>query len=356
MRETSWLVDKRLNGINDGPWASRGELALSWLEAASVKDISLSKTLQPHWLRKTDFSQLETARRDSLDFALSQLELYELAVETAYLTVDQVAPCATPLANRLLRFEEVWKYVDAYDYLMVRYLAGRLITLGHGIEPSVVRCARTLPPPPIDSKGEIRFATFLDHHRRWESDALVEEWLGFLDGYVESGDEKERFYAFLMSRSKRSSRRFERLWMGAQRSVSMLASLFDLLGPEERARFGLTYAYWLAKFNAYELSANGYVHDDENWGELDEGWLDAVEARRAYERDLAETELENKTGKDNWLKGVANVEYVNLPDSGNESEIQVVRNTWQLVRRFVEHTIHVELPIVDPAILEDLVF
>jgi hypothetical protein len=269
--------DARLADMLDGPWAERAAVAVKTLArpagllgARPALAARTADALRPHWLREVE-SEKEIELRDSLDFALAQLQLLELAVETGYLPLDGVRQPARELFESVLWSKPAQDFARAYDYVSVEYLARRV-----GFAPLAAKHDGPAPDP----RAAVRYATFLDHHRHWLEDELIDEWLGFLDDYVEHRGEQDDFYAFL-ERPAKKSQRFARLAEGARRSIEMLSDLFGVMNETERPRYGLFYAYWLAKLFGYEYRRGAYRRNREMWDGND-SWARAIKDSPLY--------------------------------------------------------------------------
>ena len=334
----------RLEDLKEGPWNKRGHAATKFLaprtdllelvdtpetislpllkETLSSGDHSrepaLAHVFRLHWLPDGDItSRCELKLRDSLDFALTFLQLVELAVETGYLGARAVRGPARETMLRLLWSDAARRFVEGYEYIGVEYLAARVGFPGF----------RTRDPPPPDESAEIRFASFLDHHRAWLEDAVIEEWLGFLDDHVEYPNEQQDFYQYLNGKNRgRASLRFRRLAAGADKSLVMLADLFGMLRREEQARFGLFYGYWLAKLFGFELGPDGFrgtIHP------LDGGsWAAAIKKSELF---VAEAEVSREYPFD---------PYTGTQFSGDSSDrlegrLEVIERAWTAVQQLI---------------------
>jgi len=287
MNERDELL-KRLQDLQQGPWVERAHLAkqylapktdfdslafgsapldlrtISKLPEDTSRESNLMNLLRWHGDKKISLKE-EIDLRDSLDFALSYLQLLELAVETGYLTKEVVYPTARKEVLTLLWSQGAQRFVKYYDYVAVEYLANRVEV--HGF--------RAFTPPEPDSKAAVRFASFLSQHIEWLRDKPLEEWLSFLDDYVRYSGEQTDFYKYLDSGNPTASERFQILTIGIHQFLEYLANLFGILEPAERARFGLFYSYWIAKFFGYKLQKDGYIKDPHLRGNRD-SWADAV--------------------------------------------------------------------------------
>jgi hypothetical protein len=269
-------TQRRFADLLSGPWREKAEHARAMVGPVSVIKVGESRvdltTLQlvngdkvrfttldavfaPHWEREP--GQEDMKIRDSFDYALGQMMLTELAVETGYVTLDVVRDVVRRELTMLLWSPGARRYLMTYDYVPVRFLAARVgIDLGL---PAV-------DPPKPNEKAEVRFATFLSHHQRWSTDPTIDQWLGFLDDYVEVEGEQLMFAEFLRREGEAPRQRFTTLLVGVEHFLRSLANLFSLLDPDEVPHFGLVYAYWIARFYGMRLGKDGtYRQVDINW-------------------------------------------------------------------------------------------
>lgn len=223
-------------------------LAQSFEQGDPDGDRRLQQLLRWHGNGNDVTDPAEIAVRDSLDYALAHLMLLELAVETGYLPLDLVRDEARRELSSLLWSVGAQRFVRYYDYVSIEYLARRLN----------VRGFRNIDPPAVNPEASTRFAIFLAQFSDWVEDEPLRLWLGFLDDYVKYKGEQAAFRSFLKGEAKERSERFGRLLYGIQRFLLSLSNLFGVLKPAERARFGLFYSYWMAKFFGYELKEDGY--------------------------------------------------------------------------------------------------
>lgn len=222
-------------------------LAKGYAEADPAGSRNLQHLLRTHKIGQGITSPDESKVRDSLDYALAHLMVLELAVETGYLPLDLVQDEARREFSSLLWSDGAQQFVRYYDYVTIEYLARRLNVAGF----------RNVEPPAINPEAGTRFAVFLAQFSEWVEDKAIREWLRFLDDYAKPG-EHQAFRLFLKGASTERSDRFDRLLYGIQRFLLSLSNLFGMLAPAERARFGLFYSYWMAKFFGYELEEDGY--------------------------------------------------------------------------------------------------
>ena len=278
---------ERLKDLQQGPWTERAQFAKQYLQPQTdfaklahnrepldltaipgiSKDLYRERQLKKvfRWHGKEGISsKREIALRDSFDFALSYLQLLELAVETGYLSVDAIRVIARKELLSLLWSKGARQFVKYYDYVAVEYLANRVGVQG----------LRAFTPPEPDPNASVRFGSFLSQHIEWLSDENIEEWLGFLDDYVDYEGEQDDFYEYLKEGDSSPSKHFQTLLIGANQFIGHLENLFGILQPNEQGRFGLFYSYWMAKFFGFELSKSGYHKNEELWG--DDSWANTI--------------------------------------------------------------------------------
>lgn len=269
-------VQERIDFLNSGPWIDRGRGAWDRIgklpksakerAAGSTTQGELKTLLRPHW--KKAIIRREGLIRDAFDEALTIYQLYELAIENQYLSVNDIKDRVHNEMTNLLWAEGARAYLLNYSYVAVIYLAQR-VGVDLGFKPILLA--------PIREGSEGRFASFLSQHTLWYADPILDGWLGFLDDFQEYGDEdksdKEVFWDFLRT----TQSKFEdgpALWAfvaGADRFVTRLADLARMLSDEEQSSYGLFYAYWLSKLYGYDLTDDGYVPDDDQ-----EDWSKAI--------------------------------------------------------------------------------
>jgi hypothetical protein len=140
----------RLDAIAYGPWTSGAKEAHRYLAppdglvipisgttridldalplSGSNKRLNtqLNRVLRSHFADEEGVeSRKEILVRDSFDQALIIPQLYELAVQTAYLTVDSVRQPARRLLTNLLWSPAARHFVTAYDYIAIPMLGAR---------------------------------------------------------------------------------------------------------------------------------------------------------------------------------------------------------------------------------------
>jgi hypothetical protein len=244
----------------------------------------LDALFRPHWQRPITRPQ-DLAFRDAFDEALARLQLVELAVVTGYVPLDAVRQRTRAELMTLLWPPAAREYLRTYDFLGVRFLAARV---------EIDLRLPAVSPPVSNPRAAVRYATFLSQLETWHKDPNVDEWLGFLDDYVEYDDEPsdvERFLRTGKIRAKddRRADRFQRLAAGADRVLQLLADLFNVLPENERPLFGIYHAYWMQKLFGYSFDDDKrrYVKSAaDDWSTLLMG--------RAFVTDTMSTPIEQQ--------------------------------------------------------------
>jgi hypothetical protein len=283
-------ITARLAAIANGPWNKAGKRAYKFLEPPAVVDEAriqsrevlnlrndrssgkrsskISNVLRAHWDKIVE-DTAEINIRDSLDEALTTLQLWELAVSSGYLPLEAVrVPARRALAN-LLWSEGARTFIQNYGYATIPFLAERVgIQLGS---------ARRSPPAPSTTGGQ-RFASFLAEIRAWETDRDLGKWLRFLDGFREmrgAGDQLKK----LLSASAPDPRYLSylaSLLAGAQTFRLRLSDFAETLEHDERPLYGSYFAYLLARFHGFLAGKEGYHPVKTNW---------SAEFARAFDKD-----------------------------------------------------------------------
>jgi hypothetical protein len=275
----------RYVSLGKGPWREKGDYARAALkpppqirslidkgEAIDLRtlapsfetqhpadDRKLQQILRWHGGSNKVTDPDEIAIRDSLDYALAHLMLLELAVETGYLPLELIRDDARRELSLLLWSTAAQQFICYYDYVTIEYLARRVGIKG----------VRTVDPPPVNREASTRFAIFLAQFSDWVEDKALRSWLEFLDDYVAYEGEQSAFRSYLLGEVTNRSERFSQLLYGIQRFLLSLSNLFCVLKPSERARFGLFYSYWMAKFFGYVLEEDGYRQaTQQSWADI----------------------------------------------------------------------------------------
>lgn len=231
-------------------------------------------------------------------------QLYELAIENRYIELDDIKQMVSDELTLLLWSDGARNYLETYGYASVIYLSQRV-----GIDLGIA----TGDLPDIRQGTEGRFASFLSQHALWYEDPVLDGWIGFLDDYqvLQNAQESDKavFQEFLDTERDVSANDVT-LWTfvaGADRFVTRVADLAASLSQDEKPSYGLFYAYWLAKFYGYRLTADGYVREPKmpDWSaalcnskriahyneirkEVEGGTVDGFEAFRVRDRAVHE--------------------------------------------------------------------
>jgi len=280
---------QRITALKSGPWVNA--LIKTQRELAPIDDLALpssvdgsvnldkiklselnfkhnarlSNILRSHYEDPQGItSSIEIEIRDAFDDALTLPQLYELAIQTGYLTIDIVKKHARKLLIDLLWSPAARNYIDTYDYISVSMLAARLNIKWKGM-------AR--PIAPIDAA--LSYAGFLAHLRTFYEDAQILEWISFLDDYIKENKEKDKVWEYLQGKRKTVPSRIDKLLYGCQLFVQSLSSVFSILNEKDLGRFGLIHWYWLQKFFGYKATGAGYVKDLINWPDED-SWANTI--------------------------------------------------------------------------------
>ncbi|WP_316200674.1 MULTISPECIES: hypothetical protein [unclassified Bradyrhizobium] len=261
---TAFEARQRIKFLNQGPWIRRGRRA--WREIGgppagssievAMRQRQLRRLLRSHW--DDEIYLEEGIVRDSFDEALTLYQLYELAVETGYIQLEDVRDRIYRELGALLWSDGARRYLRDYSYAAIVYLAQRVeLDLGFKRIPEL---------PPVRKSTQGRFASFLSQHALWYKDRELDGWIDFLDDYqvlnVSEETDKEVLWTFLTT-SRRLSKE-ARLWRfvaGADRLLMQLAGLAESLAVEEKPSYGMFYAYWMAKLYGYDLKRKGFVRD-----------------------------------------------------------------------------------------------
>lgn len=318
----------RLNGILKGPWAEGAITYTNFVQklTAEEKDYlrpynankRLSKVLRKHWEEPIE-SQKEIAVRDSLDEALSTLQLIELAIETGYLDAREIEDHAIDLLNQLLRYEAAKKYVSYYDFIGVRFLAARFkYDLGL---PIVV-------PPEINAKAAVRFAAFRAQHTLWYESEDLDNFLGLMDDYHYFYDtpeaEQRRFRDYVKNGNEPSDEKLSRYLQSTKKGlrffVVLMSDLLGILKEPEIPFFGIFYSYWMMKFTGYDLTEKGYkAKEGVDWSKV------ALSLEYEYPNDASENIVgskENDHLKASWI-----------------TRIESIKKAWEMTRNLIQESI-----------------
>lgn len=313
----------RAKFLNQGPWIKKGRKAWATIgkrpegtataKAVKKKQDHLTELLRPHW--EDEISYDEGVIRDSFDEALTVYQLYELAVETGYILLEDIRDQVREELAGLMWSEGARRYLYHYSYTGVAYLAQRVgVDLGF----------KEAELPDISTGTEGHFASFLSQHALWYGDKILDGWIGFLDDYLVIGDvdetDKDIFWDFLTTKQRKFDDE-RALWgfvAGADRLVTRLSELSETLSESEKPSYGMFYAYWMAKLYGYDLTKRGFVRDRE---QVD--WAAALSQSKRIQHQLTRvTEELEKMGK----------------KTGERSAVDLFRERDRTVREFWDIT------------------
>lgn len=258
-------LEARIDFLKSGPWIAAGQSAWAVIGTppklrgeATKKQKELKTLLRRHW--DDVIYEDEGEIRDSFDEALTLYQLYELAIETNYISLDLVREEIHDDLKRLLWSKGARHYLKYYNYTAVAFLAERV-----GLDLGFNRMSL----PSVRNGTEGRFASFLSQHVLWYSDEILDGWIGFLDDYQVLSDsddsDKDVFESFL-STADRNFKEEATLWdfvAGADRLVARLAAVAEMLSETDKPYYGMFYAYWMAKMYGYDLGDAGFFRDGE---------------------------------------------------------------------------------------------
>jgi len=322
-------IKQRIKFLQNGPWAKKSSAARSVIANRATKQKRLEKLLKPHW-KGGGATEKDTFIRDSFDEALTQFQLYELAIESGYIAVDDIHETAKDELTQWLCSPWAQKYIRDYDYLAVAFLAKRLD----------VDIDFDCTPPAVRESSQVRFATFLSQHRAWYEDAALDGWIGFLDDYgvldLEDTDyvsDKDIFYDFIRSKTGAFVEELA-LWkfaIGAERFVINLSDLYAHLSKEEKPLYGSFYAYWLARYFGYDLDDKGYKRDDEQ-----ADWSKEL-LRSVRLKDFSLALFSIQTSQPRTAQKAFNLHWKEL-----EKRNEMCLKLWKTTQRFLEKHMKVE--------------
>lgn len=287
-------LSARLGALREGPWTARARHARRKLVLPGLRTVDLIRharidlddlgiarsaaaraaerarelsgplrwhELDPHGIK----DPVDKRLRKSLDDALIWPQLVELAIETGYLPLDQVAQEARIYLATLLWSLPARGYVRTYNYLMIEFLASRLGIAGFTPHE----------PPLIDERAAVHFTAFLATEREIKHEPAIDDWLNFLDDYIVVKGGQQAFLRFLDGINCHDvtlSRRCRELLDGALSWAVKLGDFHSSLPEAAHQRFALFHAYWLAKLFGDDLGPKGYVRDTRRWGDGDACW------------------------------------------------------------------------------------
>ncbi len=267
--------------------------------------------------------------RQLLDAALDALALQELAYATGLFSPAAVQLPAFDVLDTLLQSEAFCRYLAIYQYVSVRFLAGRLrekaaargarpvygladprkpeVSQENAPENRALCCL--VSPPPIDRPDPVGVEQALQQMQALEDDCVaapgVAEMKKFLDGYLTQArtpqEEAKRFELWLRDLSPHTQKAQENFERVVEGMLNWAKTFHDLVyrlevtwtneprPPEPKAferrnrredeilkltspyitRFALVELYWLAKLLRLEIDRSGKVSGREiSWLQL----------------------------------------------------------------------------------------
>jgi hypothetical protein len=131
----------------------------------------------------------------------------------------------------------------------------------------------TTPLLPAEFDGaEVRFACFLDDHRQWLEDPHVTAWSDFIED--PTADRADELLHLLNEGPRRlPSRQLQILVAGADRSLVLLASMFEVADAGELPYLAAFYGNWLADFFGLGRRSSGALQS----GQRNVNWAEALE-------------------------------------------------------------------------------
>lgn len=307
---------RRIAAIREGPWTALGARARAYFKAPrrlvslalnrsiDMKDMAAYLTvtdrirctefeslLRPHWVKAVR-NEGDAAMRDSLDEALTPFQLYELAVESGYLTIEDVSSKVRGELINLLWSEPVRTFLVDYEYRHVRFLARRLgFNLGKESSDK---------PPRVNAHGGLYFTAFVTELGSWGYGADVTEFLGLLDGYgLEDPTDPDywepgAFASFVADGTYPDGSgiqdvgRFASLSRGFIGCCLGLDQLLSPLPTNVRSMYVGLVAYWLAKLHGNSFGRKGYYRDSDlvSWSDVATPRILVQSALGLYEQTL----------------------------------------------------------------------
>jgi len=182
-----------LRDADDGRWSVISDLA-------HTSEPDLRRILRPHAeleLGNDEESLVARSKRKRLDAALGLLTQLEVGYEIGVITIDDQAPASIPHAKSLktlFESEAFLRYVNAYLYFGIRFLAGRMHSAPPPQRDSNQQLFSLVPPPALECRYKIaesafteliRSSTAVDPALKPPDDLIPQVMaLSFLDGFV----------------------------------------------------------------------------------------------------------------------------------------------------------------------------
>lgn len=265
----------------------RARYAIGRLSALPPDGTHLKRILRLHWEDEKGVGDRdEIDLRDGFDNELQWLTLLELAAETGYLTKADIESELSSSTRSLLMTPAAGRFVDAYLYFGIRFLAVRM-AIARAFPSEQIRAKESFwteskpeqsnvwpmglpaPPPLFNVDGFVEEFIQLDQQLRARSE--VSTAIQFLDDYVSYGGEQPDYLLWLRGllwpRERDQEMKFRTLSQGLLAWVEEKARFYaDLQSDALRARFGVYDLYWLAKLLGAEVSSDGAViYHDRFW-------------------------------------------------------------------------------------------
>jgi hypothetical protein len=262
-------AEARLGEIVTGPWAAESKIAWNYLQPQRNKPgkDELAEVLRPHW-RKPITEAREIEIRDSLDQALLELQILELAASTGYLPLKHMERTVRERFDALLWSEAAQEFVRNYRYYGVIVLAHRF-----GLE---FRMPRGLQVTPVDESQALRFASFLFVVRETYETQAIRQWQDRLDDYFYRNERSPDFGEYLKHGDARApsddtlKRIFQERAFGMAQFIERYGDFFKTVSPNEWPRYGLVPLYWLEKLFGYERSEEAFYYEEAlDWSKDD---------------------------------------------------------------------------------------
>jgi hypothetical protein len=297
-------------------------------ELAGMKEDDRLRLLRPHAEMRfgdTPDGTRDKARRRRLDVALGALTALEIAYETGVVTEKEEAVPESECLKILIGSEAFLRYVNAYLYFGIRFLAWRIMPpewdkpeKGKPLQPRDSNqqfLQLQTPPQPENANADGKFAALVylaescDPAIHPETKISQVQALSFLDGFTEegkdaktpkyreeTGSESDRFELWLRGLSPKAAKNGEPVeenrflvitkglieWATARRDFYL--SLQNEEEDEKKdkkdnrpaggwvvtnplaARFALADVYWISRLLKAEVSSNAMVsYSPSNW-------------------------------------------------------------------------------------------
>jgi len=289
-------------------------------ELADTPELERRRILRVHAEAGFDWEKEAASiqQRSRFDAALGALTVLEIAHQVKIVTAAEQPAPELEYLTKLFESQAVVRYVNAYLYFGIRFLAGRVaapdwMTAATPSQPPTrvsndrPLCLVTPPDPvattPIDAGFTSLFdlAKSTDRFQASASQSPEAKALNFLDDFITDSKEPDRFELWLQGlrpeTDSQTAQRFSDLSLGLQNWALARSQLYMSLEPpptppavadgaplnegeafEKRpvggwmvtnplaARFGLADVYWIARLLRADVSANASVtYTRANW-------------------------------------------------------------------------------------------